>query len=299
VPDYGHDLRFGVFLTPSARDPEAVVDLAVAADDAGLDLVAFQDHPYQARFLETWTLLSFVAARTGRIRLVPDVLNLRLREPALVARSAATLDLLSGGRIELGLGGGAFPDAVKGMGGDPLTPGGRLAALAEAIDVVHELLDTDRPGRAFFEGRHHRLYGAARGPATTRRIPIWVGGNGPRMLELVGRKADGWLPSLPYLQPGAIGRANARIDAAASAAGRDAASVRRLLNVPPLGAPGGSVEPSAWPDALARLALEDGFSSFILMGDDRAAIDWLATDVAPRVRERVATRRGRQPPSGP
>ncbi len=67
--DYGHDLAFGVFITPAAADPEGVLALAVLADDSGLDLVTFQDHPYQSRFLDTWTLLCFAAARTRRVRL--------------------------------------------------------------------------------------------------------------------------------------------------------------------------------------------------------------------------------------
>jgi len=103
VPDYGHDLEFGVFVTPSAQAAERVVALAMAADRAGLDLVTFQDHPYQARFLDTWTLLSFVAARTTRIRIAPNVLNLPLRDPAVLARAAASLDVLSSGRAPPGL----------------------------------------------------------------------------------------------------------------------------------------------------------------------------------------------------
>src|SRR5919112_1957380 len=74
----------------------------LTADQAGLDYVAVQDHPYQRRFLDTWTLLSYVAARTERVRLVPDVLNLPLRLPSVIAKSAASLDLLTRGRVELG-----------------------------------------------------------------------------------------------------------------------------------------------------------------------------------------------------
>ena len=109
-------IEFGVFITPSSAQPEAVVALAVLADQVGLDLVTFQDHPYQPRFLDAWTLLSFVAARTSRVRLAPNVLNLPLRPPAVVARAVASLDLLSGGRVELGLGAGAFWDGDRGDG---------------------------------------------------------------------------------------------------------------------------------------------------------------------------------------
>src|SRR5699024_11124523 len=111
MTDYGHDLLFGSFITPSNTDPARVVSLAQASEAAGLDLATFQDHPYQAGFLDTWTLLSYAAARTERIRLTGNVINLPLRPPAVLARAAASLDLLSGGRFELGLGAGGFWDA--------------------------------------------------------------------------------------------------------------------------------------------------------------------------------------------
>ncbi|HEY1672584.1 MAG TPA: LLM class flavin-dependent oxidoreductase, partial [Streptosporangiaceae bacterium] len=104
MTDYGHPLLFGSFITPVAADPERTVGLAVLSEQAGLDLVTFQDHPYQPAFLDTWTLLSYVAARTSRVRLAANVTNLPLRPPAVLARSVASLDLLSGGRAELGLG---------------------------------------------------------------------------------------------------------------------------------------------------------------------------------------------------
>ncbi len=115
MPDYGHDLRFGSFITPQNERPQLAVELAVLSEQAGLDLVTFQDHPYQPGFLDTWTLLSWVAARTERVHLSGNVINLPLRLPAVLARSVASLDLLSGGRIELGLGAGAFWDAVEAM----------------------------------------------------------------------------------------------------------------------------------------------------------------------------------------
>src|SRR5690606_31222684 len=121
MTDYGHDLQFGVFITPVAHPPMHAVDMAVVADRAGLDLVTFQDHPYQPAFYDTWTLLSFVASRTSRVHLSGNVLNLPLRQPAVLARSAATLDLLSGGRFEMGIGSGAFWDGIAAMGGRRLT----------------------------------------------------------------------------------------------------------------------------------------------------------------------------------
>lgn len=106
--DYGHPLLFGSFVTPRNDRPAEVVQLAVLSEAVGLDLVTVQDHPYQASYLDTWTLLSFLAARTSTVHLAANVTNLPLRPPAVLARSLASLDLLSGGRIELGLGAGAF-----------------------------------------------------------------------------------------------------------------------------------------------------------------------------------------------
>src|SRR3954453_1771639 len=161
--DYGHELQFGVFLTPASQDRERVVALATLADRSGLDLVTFQDHPYQARFLDTWTLLSFVAARTSRVRLAPNVLNLPLRNPAVAARAVASLDILSGGRAELGIGAGAFWDAIEGLGGGGLGPGEGGAAPEEAIDVIRALWDTEQPAKARYDGTYYRLAGGARG----------------------------------------------------------------------------------------------------------------------------------------
>ena len=130
MTDYGHPLRFGTFVTPSAQDPEATVGLARVAEDAGYDLVTFQDHPYQPRFLDTWTLLSYVASATERIHVAPDVVNVPMRPPAVLARAAASLDLLSDGRVELALGAGAFGDAREARGPRRRPPGAAGAAPA-------------------------------------------------------------------------------------------------------------------------------------------------------------------------
>src|SRR5450755_915318 len=91
MPDLRRELQLGIFVTPLAARAEAVLELAILADVLGLDLVSFQDHPYQARFLDTWTLLSVVAARTANVHVAPNVTNLPLRPPAVLARSVASL----------------------------------------------------------------------------------------------------------------------------------------------------------------------------------------------------------------
>ncbi len=114
MPDYGRPLEFGVSVEPLADPPDHASRVARAADRSDLDLVGVQDHPYQRRFLDTWTLISTLVPVTGRVRFFPDVANLPLRPPAMLAKAAASLDVLSGGRV--GLGAGAFWDAVVGMG---------------------------------------------------------------------------------------------------------------------------------------------------------------------------------------
>ena len=113
--DYGRELEFGVFPEPVADPPERVERLVRAAEWAGLDLVGIQDHPYQRRFYDTWTLIAYLAARTQRVRFFPDVANLPLRPPAMLAKAAASLDVLTRGRVEIGLGAGAFWEAIEAM----------------------------------------------------------------------------------------------------------------------------------------------------------------------------------------
>ncbi|SCL25064.1 Flavin-dependent oxidoreductase, luciferase family (includes alkanesulfonate monooxygenase SsuD and methylene tetrahydromethanopterin reductase) [Micromonospora pallida] len=299
MADYGHDLRFGVFVTPTAEPVHRAVELAVVADRAGLDLVTFQDHPYLPTFHDTWTLLSYTAARTERIHLAGNVLNLPLRTPAVLARSVASLDRLSGGRIELGIGAGGFWDAIEAMSGRRLSPGESVSALAEGIRVIREVWATDRPGPVRVEGEHYRVVGAKRGPAPAHDVDIWVGAYKPRMLRLVGRLADGFLPSLGYLPggPGDLAGMNEHIDEAARDSGREPAAIRRLLNVTGRFAPTGTAfldgPAEQWAEDLAGLTVEYGVSAFVLATDDPATVERFAAEVAPATRELVAAERRR------
>ncbi|PZG22432.1 5,10-methylene tetrahydromethanopterin reductase [Micromonospora craterilacus] len=295
MSDYGHPLTFGSFLTPGNADPARPVGLAMLSEQVGLDLVTFQDHPYQPAFLDTWTLLSFVAARTERVRLAANVTNLPLRPPAVLARGVASLDLLSGGRMELGLGAGAFWDAIEAMGGRRLTPGQGVRALEEAIEIIRQIWDADARGGVRVDGEFHRAVGAKRGPAPAHDVGIWLGAYKPRMLALTGRRADGWLPSLAYLQPGDLAKGNVIIDDAAAEAGRSPTEVIRLLNINgqfttagrgPLHGPA-----EQWAEELADLALTDGISTFILGSDDPDDLRRFAAEVAPATRDLVAAER--------
>ena len=295
MTDYGHSLLFGSFITPAAGDPERTVELAVLSEQAGLDLVTFQDHPYQPAFLDTWTLLSYVAARTGRVRLAANVTNLPLRPPAVLARSLASLDRLSGGRIELGLGAGAFWDAIEAMGGRRLRPGQARQALAEAIEVIRQTWAADDRGGVRVNGEFYQVNGAKRGPAPAHDVGIWLGAYKPGMLALTGRAADGWLPSLGYLKPGDLAAGNKVIDEAAQEAGRSPGQIRRLLNVSGQFGPAsrGPLDGPAdqWAEELAGLALSEGISAFIVASDDPDDLRRFAAEVAPAVRELVAAER--------
>lgn len=290
MPDYGHDLSFGTFITPRNQRPAEVVALARLTEQAGLELATFQDHPYQPAFLDTWTLISWVAAQTDTLRVAPNVLNLPLRQPAVLARSAASLDLLSGGRVELGLGAGAFWDGIAAMGGPRRTPGESVEALSEAIDVIRGIWDVDEAGGVRVDGEHYRVRGAKRGPAPAHGIGLWLGAYKPRMLRLTGRKADGWLPSLSYFPLDGLAAANRTIDDAAIAAGRDPREIRRLLNIQgEFGNGDGFLQgpPDRWVQDLRPLVTEHGFSTFIVTGDDPDTIRRFGQEVAPGLREAV------------
>lgn len=279
MPDYGHELAFGTFITPLNHDATTVVGLTQTAERAGLDLVTFQDHPYQPRFFDTWTLLSFVAAKTERIKLAPSVISLPMRPPAVLARSAASLDILSGGRLELGLGAGGFWDAIEAMGGVRRTTGDSVSALEEAIDIIREVWTPERGG-VRIEGEHYRVVGAKRGPAPAHDMEIWLGASKPRMLRLIGRKADGWIPGNGEQLVPQLDELNKIIDDAAVEAGREPRDIRRQLNVM-----------SAEPERLAELTLQYGVGTFIVPSDDARVIEWFGREVAPAVRELVAKER--------
>lgn len=297
--DYGHDLLFGSFVTPAAQPARRPVELAVASERAGLDLVSFQDHPYQSSFHDTSTLLTYVAARTTRIAVAGNVTSLPLRPPLGLARTAATVDRLSGGRFRLGLGAGAFWDGIARMGGRRLSTGQGIGALREAIGLIRDAWDPQQSGPLDHDGEFYRAEGAARAPYAHGPIPIWVGSYKPRMLALTGAVSDGWLPSLEYVDGGLPGVAdgNQRIDDAAREAGRDPAAVRRLMNFMRAGfAPGpGFLDgpPELWIDRLTTLARDYGISVFNIGGDDPTTFARFGAEIAPAVRENVARARRR------
>jgi alkanesulfonate monooxygenase SsuD/methylene tetrahydromethanopterin reductase-like flavin-dependent oxidoreductase (luciferase family) len=184
----------------------------------------------------------------------PDIASLPLPLPADLAKAAASLDLLTGGRVELGLGAGAFWDAIEAMGGPRRGPGDSVTALREAIAVTKLVRSGERSIQ--FDGDFYRVKGVHPGPVPAHPIGVWVGAYKPRMLRLV--------------------------DGAAIRAGRDPSDIRRVLNV------GTSIPVDDLPEQLTRLALDDGIDGFILGGPPNGdALGYLAHEVLPRVRDRV------------
>jgi alkanesulfonate monooxygenase SsuD/methylene tetrahydromethanopterin reductase-like flavin-dependent oxidoreductase (luciferase family) len=295
--DYGHDLLFGSFITPVARPVQQAVELTRFAESVGLDLATFQDHPYNPGFFDTWTLMSYAAAKTSTIRLSGNVLNLPLRDPAMLAKQAATLDLLSGGRIEMGLGAGAMWDPIRAMGGPRRTPGESIEALEEAIILMKNIWNTEQRGGVKSTGPHYQVNGARRGPASAHDIQFWIGAYKPRILRMVGRVADGMLPSMSYLRsgPGELAEMNKWIDEGAAQAGRKPGEIRRLLNVSGQFSRtngGFLIGPARqWSEQLAELTQLYGISAFILTGDNPEMIEFFAREVAPATREMVAASR--------
>lgn len=283
-------IELGISIVPTWLQQPQVLRMAEVADRTGLDLVGIQDHPYQWRFYDTWALIAFLLGQTSGVRFFADVTNLPLRQPAVLAKAAASLDVLSGGRVELGLGAGSFWDAIAAMGGPRRPPREALEATEEAIDVIRLIWSGERGVR--YDGRHYRLDGVHTGPRPAHEMGIWLGASGPRMLELIGRKADGWVPSSGWMPPEDLPDPLRRIEDAAARAGRDPAAIRRVYNI------GGTIGPSAggWfvgptaklVDEIGRL-IEIGMDAFVFWptGEDPVAqVEAFAAEVAPAVRDR-------------
>lgn len=291
---------FGINIDPSASGMQDAFARAQVADHAGLDLVTSQDHPYNKTFLDTWTLLSAIAAMTSRIHIGTNVANLPLRPPAMLAKAAASLDVISGGRVELGIGAGAFWRGVAAYGGPERTPAEAYEAFSEALDIIRGMWD--KAGGSFrYEGKYYQVRGAQPGPAPAHRIPIWVGAVGPRMLRLVGAKADGILTSITYMPPERLNWVNDRISEGAESAGRDSTAIRRGYNlmgvVRERSTRGITSQDSGidgpadyWISEILRLYRQFGQDTFLFWpteGDPIRQIERFAQEVVPAVREEL------------
>jgi alkanesulfonate monooxygenase SsuD/methylene tetrahydromethanopterin reductase-like flavin-dependent oxidoreductase (luciferase family) len=289
-------LRFGLSVVPYAAEYDGILEQVFAAEEGGLDLIGIQDHPYQRRYLDTYSLIANLLARTERLRFFPDVTSLAMRDPSMIAKAATSMDVMSGGRFELGLGAGNFWDAVEGMGRPKRTNREAFAALEEAIAIIRAALDVGPEKRAVRgAGPFFPVPGYPAGPPPAHRVGIWLGVYRPRGLKLVGRVADGWIPSLGYVGLEDLKRGSVLIDEAAIAAGRDPAEITKLLNI---GGVIDEVEPGDspltgpvdhWVDTLSSWASDIGIDSFLLYPAEGRAdqVRTFAADVAPAVRGRL------------
>jgi alkanesulfonate monooxygenase SsuD/methylene tetrahydromethanopterin reductase-like flavin-dependent oxidoreductase (luciferase family) len=292
MPD-ARPMLFGISVTPMAEAYREIVAQVLAAERAGLDLVGIQDHPYQRRFLDTFALIADLLARTSRLRFFPDVASLPMRPPTMLAKAAASLDVMSDGRFELGIGAGNFWDAVAGMGGVRREPGERGDALEEAIRIIRAALDVG-PERGVVrgDGPFYSIPGYPPGPPTPHRVEIWVGAMAPRALDLIGRLADGWVPGGGVSRIDRFHELTDRIDAAAVAAGRDPAAIRRIVNLSGSITDGatdqGGLEgpPSMWIETLTGWAIEYGLDAFVFWPPDTSTdqIELFGGEIAPAVR---------------
>ena len=285
---------FGISLTPNAADHDRIVQQVLVADRGGLDLVGIQDHPYQRRFLDTFVLIADLAPRTQRIRFFPDVANLPLRGPTMVAKAAVSMDVMSGGRFELGIGAGAFWDAVQGMGGPRRSAGQSIDALEEAMRIIRPVLDGERVVRG--PGPHYPVPGYPPGPPPVHRVELWVGAYRRRGLDLIGRLGDGWVPSMGYLPPERFRDAASLLEDAAVRANRDPRTIRRIYNLSGLitddsVGDGPLVGPAElWIETLSEWYLELGVDTFMFWPSDNETreVERFATEIAPAVSAEVA-----------
>ncbi len=223
---------FGINITPTANAADNAFEIAKVSDNLGMDLISVQDHPYNGSFFDTWTLISSLAISTENIHFMTNVADIPLRHPPLLAKSAATLDILTKGRVELGVGAGAFWRAITGYGGPSRTPAEAVDALEEAIQIIRLIWNIDgSKNRATFNGKFYRLDGAQTGPSPFHPIRIWVGAYGSKMLRLTGRLGDGWTPSYGYAPPHQIPKMRQTLEKSISDTGRKSNEVRRNYNL--------------------------------------------------------------------
>jgi F420-dependent oxidoreductase-like protein len=289
----GHPLRLGIKLSQDAPIG-AFRDVWRIADEAGFDHCWAMDHLATIGpvgddhpIFDGWQLLAAMAVATKRVRMGLLVTGITYRNPALLAKLATTVDHLSGGRLEFGIGAAWAANehemyAIPGLDH-------RVGLLSEGLQVVKMLWTQERTD---FDGRHYQMRNAVANPKPVQKPypPIWIGAGGPSTLRLTARHADVWNAS------GGLGQSvesaldgSRRLDEACAAIGRDPAEIRRSVQMP-----AGS-DPNELIDRINRL-YEAGFSELVVMlsggsmptaSDPAQVANLVAEKVLPEVRARA------------
>lgn len=233
------------------------MELASQAERLGYDVVFHQDDD-DPEAPDPWTLLTWIAGRTESTGLVVPVAGEQLKLPAVLARSAISLDLLSNGRMNL----------VLGQGDEPAD------ALDAAITIIREIMDVSQRGPVRSRSGYFTLDGAKRGPMPAHDIPIWVSAASPEMLRLAGQRADVWLAPFQQMREVDVQVASQYIDAAAREAGRDPREIRRAILV---------ADPRV--GELLPYVVEHGIGTFLLTSGESETIDVFANETMPALRE--------------
>jgi len=299
-------LEFGVYLPQVSLSFEQMLGRALECERLGYDALWLYDHLYAPGLpgvpsLEPWTLATALLARTSRLRVGHLVLCNNFRHPAVLGKMATTLDVISGGRLEFGIGSGSVPDEHVQAGLPWGSPRERSDRLREALEIITRMFDPEGSGpAATYQGSYYAVHDLPNLPAPAQRPrpPVHIGGAGPRLtLPLVARYADVW--NIPTYALDRIGELTAALDSECERIGRDPASIRRSIEAVMVVAPedrldeamararrhyggpgyglaegGFTGTPGRVADRIGELASQ-GFSSFIFFTQDRASTQTL------------------------
>lgn len=301
----GFPLRFHVLTLPG-RPWGEFREQVLRIEELGFEVAAIPDHFVDwanapAPWLECWTLLAAVAAETSTVRLATNVAQIPLRHPGILAHHAVTVDQISGGRVEVGVGTGLRVDPGTEMLGLPnWSNGERVARFGEYVELLGLLLSQDVTD---YDGEYYSAAGAVMNPTSTQRprIPIIVAALGPKMLAHAARHADTW-NTMSFdadfdAQLAELAERAATVDAHCEAAGRDPATLRRSANLFDAEArrSGGRLRYYDDEDLFVRLVrglVERGFTDVGLysptVADQQTTFERLATTVVPELRRELA-----------
>ncbi|MGE0601973.1 MAG: TIGR03621 family F420-dependent LLM class oxidoreductase [Dehalococcoidia bacterium] len=271
--------RFGVSVW-SAPSAEAWQDVARKAEDLGFDIFLVADHIRQS--LQPMLALTAAAGATKTIRLGTFVINNDFRHPVLMAREAATLDVLSGGRFEFGIGAGHSGDEYReaGIPFDP--PAVRVMRMDESVQIIKRLWSEESVS---FDGKFYKISGHSSFPKPAQAsIPVAIGGNGKSVLEVAGREAD--VVGFTGFLPGVDGRAKAfphftadglanRIDVVRASAGERFAGLELNVLVQGVDTKAGAETAAEWANEVGFETREMIDSPFVLFGSESEIVDKL------------------------